>query len=174
MQPQLLEKLTQITEEEQNTLLLLASLLKPELTSWVNHQQAEQESESNLPSKLEQFWSFLQRLKHGQTKKLLVPVADGLHFVEIKQIIHVAGNANYSTLHLENGEQLIASKNLKHFEELLPSLLFARVHQSHLVNIQFIKKINTTDGNYLELTNGSTIPLARRRKEALLSLLQSA
>lgn len=114
----------------------------------------------------------LQRyLQFGQQEKMIVPTMDGYHFIKIPSIVHIEGSGNYSTFYLDNGESLMASKHLKFYEEILPVDMFFRVHQSHLVNIRYIKKISTAEGLQVELEEGSLLPLARRRKDDLMNLL---
>jgi two-component system LytT family response regulator len=113
-----------------------------------------------------------QALSSGQSEKVIVPTMEGLNFIKIESIVHVEGSANYSTFHLNNGDKIMASKNLKYYDDLLPSELFYRVHQSHLVNIRFIKKIIILEGYAVELEEGVSVPLARKRKEELLNLLK--
>lgn len=71
---------------------------------------------------------------------------------------------------MANGEALMASKGLKHFETLLPDTFFYRCHQSHLVNLNFIKKICSKEGGSIEFTkkNKTQVPIAKKRKVELM------
>ncbi len=113
-----------------------------------------------------------QSLQSEQQEKIIISTMEGLNIIKLTTIIHVVGNANYSTFHLDNGEKIMASKNLKHYEDILPSEFFFRTHQSHLVNVRYIKKIKTQEGHMVELDEGSNIPLAKRRKDDLLIRLK--
>jgi len=72
---------------------------------------------------------------------------------------------------LLNDSPVTASKGLKHFESLLPNTSFYRTHQSHLVNINHIKKISTEDENVIIFKNQMEAPTAKSRKEGLMELL---
>ncbi|MBK6931526.1 MAG: LytTR family transcriptional regulator [Saprospirales bacterium] len=61
---------------------------------------------------------------------------------------------------------------MKDFEELLPEAVFFRLHQSHIVNLTFVKKILREDGGYALLEDGAKVPVARRRKDALMDVLR--
>ena len=133
----------------------------------------EKAGKSSRTGKLErQLGELLHTLKSGKQEKVVVPTMEGLHYLSVDNIVHVAGSANYSTFHLDSGEKVMASKNLKYYEELLPEDVFFRAHQSHLVNIRYIKQIRTVEGNTIEVEDGSSIPLAKARKGALVDLLQ--
>ena len=120
----------------------------------------------------EQLKALKQSLHSGQPDKVIIPTMEGLHFIQMDTIVHAEGSGNYSTFHLGNGDKIVASKNLKYYEDLLPAESFFRAHQSHLVNIRYIKKIRTLEGYVVELQEGSHIPLAKKRKEDLLALLK--
>ncbi len=147
-------------------------LLKPiepmELVAAVEKTRALGYSESFQ----QQLAQLSESLQSKQTEKIVLSTAEGLNFICVEQIIHVEGDANYSTFYLHSGEKIMTSKNLKFYDDLLSNDTFFRAHQSHLVNMNAIKKIKTVDGATIELTNGAQIPLAKRRKEALLELLR--
>ena len=133
----------------------------------------EKAGQSSRTGKLErQLGESLQTLKAGRQEKIVVPTMEGLHYISVDNIVRVAGSANYSTFHLDNGEKVMASKNLKYYEELLPKDTFFRAHQSHLVNLRYIKQIKTLEGNTVELEDGAGIPLAKARKGALMERLK--
>jgi two-component system LytT family response regulator len=114
----------------------------------------------------------LQSLSGRSPEKLTIASAEGYHLAEIDQIVRIQGEGNYSTFYLQNGERIVASKNLKSYEELLPADRFIKVHQSHLVNLECISKLLFEDGGHLLMTDGSRTPLARRRREAVMAALK--
>ena len=71
------------------------------------------------------------------------------------------------------GEQhpLLVSFPLKKYEDLLPPQLFFRLHQSYLVNLSYIKKFIKADGGGVLMKTGEIIPIARRKKIALMQRL---
>ena len=98
------------------------------------------------------------------------------HFVRHKDIDHLEAEGSYTTIHLGSGKRITMSKNLKRVEEMLDNEMFFRTHNSHLVQLDRI-----VAGNYREscvtLDNGSEVPMAVRKREALkrkLSLLMPA
>jgi len=119
----------------------------------------------------------IQQLLHDNNNqsfdKIALSTATGLHFLKIKDIVFLKAAANYTIFITANNEKIMVSKTLKEFEELLPDTLFFRIHQSYILNIQFIKKFLKEDGGYALLDNGKKLPIARRKKEAFLNLLAS-
>jgi two-component system LytT family response regulator len=66
---------------------------------------------------------------------------------------------------------MMVTRTLKDFEEMLEEKGFLRVHQSHLVNIAFIKEFIKRDGGYLLLSDGSTVPVSMRKRNQVMELL---
>ena len=50
---------------------------------------------------------------------------------------------------------------------------FMRVHQSHLIHIDFIKEHVRTEGGYLGMTNGDLVPVSVRKKAAVMAMLDN-
>lgn len=90
-----------------------------------------------------------------------------IRFIKIDQIIHCQSDKNYTELHLTTGERIVSSRSLKAYTEILELYHFFRVHQSHLVNLKQIKRIDKQEG-YAELLNGTIVAISRRKREPLL------
>ncbi len=55
---------------------------------------------------------------------------------------------------------------------MLEEYSFARVHNSHVVNLNEVEKYIKGDGGYLLMSDGSTVDVSRSRKDMLLNKLQ--
>lgn len=106
-------------------------------------------------------------------KKIVVPTSEGMHVIRLSEIIRLESSSNYTTFYLNGSKNLLASKTLKEFDMMLEPYSFLRIHKSHLVNLNFLKKYVQTDGGYLILEDGSRIPVANRKKEQLMHLLKN-
>lgn len=121
-------------------------------------------------SKFDKLETLLQRsLSSG---KVSLPCADGINLFNAKDIIRLEADRTYCMIHLSNGSKKILSKSLKEIAELLPKY-FYRIHTSHLINLEKLKRYVKEDGGYAEMEDGSNIPIARRRKMEFVNLLQS-
>jgi len=114
-----------------------------------------------------------QNIQHPkkQLNKLAVPTLDGLLFYDINDIIHLEANSNYTHIFFNNQPKILASKTLKEFEDMLPTGIFFRIHHSHLVNLNFIKRYIKGDGGQIELQNGTYVDVSRRKKEEFLKAI---
>jgi two-component system, LytTR family, response regulator len=107
----------------------------------------------------------------SQEDHIALPANDGLEFIQIKQIVRIESSSNYSKVVLQNGQQLLVTRQLKDFEELLQDYRFYRVHHSHLINLNYISKYVRGDGGQITMRNGDVIDVSRRKKEVFLKLI---
>ena len=107
----------------------------------------------------------------SQENKIAVPTNEGLEFVVIKNIIRIESSSNYSRLFLVNGQSLFVTRLLKDFEELLLPYRFFRIHNSHMINLNYIRKYIRGEGGQVVMDNGDVVDVSRRKKEEFLSLL---
>ena len=105
------------------------------------------------------------------TGRLLLPTRTGLIILDQDEVIRLEGEGNYCHFFCQNQQQYFLSRNLSYYEKLLESPLFYRVHQSHLVNLQFVRQFTTEDGYFAQMKNGDLVPVAQRRKDGFLAAL---
>ncbi len=95
---------------------------------------------------------------------IIIPSENGNWCVSPEKIIRVQSMDNYSKIFFDDARPLVVSKVLLWFELRLPNQLFTRVHRSHLVNRNYVAAINGSVIKYVQLTNGETISISRRKK----------
>ena len=72
---------------------------------------------------------------------------------------------------MKDKKKLVVAKTLKEFEEMLEEYNFFRVHNSHLVNLAYVKSYNKGKGGSVTMVDNSDIEVSTRRKEDLLKKL---
>ena len=103
---------------------------------------------------------------------LLLPTLQGISIVQPIEINYAQADEKYTQLVLLSGEKVFVSHSLKELELLLPEGEFLRPHQSYIVRIDAIRKIQKNFGGLsLLLKNKIEIPVSRRNKEALLRIM---
>jgi len=119
--------------------------------------------------------NLLENLKNKDEgiNKLALSTLEGLTFVQLSDIIRCESSDNYTMFFLVNGERIMVSKTIKHFEELLSSHNFLRTHQSHLINLAHIKKYVKGDGGYVIMSDDSSVLISRRKKDDFLEKLSN-
>jgi len=88
--------------------------------------------------------------------------------VEVKDILWLSPDGNYTTIHEKNGKKYLVRIPLKDFYAQLPADLFFRTHRSYVVNLSHVKAIN----NQNVLIGENEIPLGRNFREELLSRIR--
>lgn len=146
---------------------------KKELLDFLKSNASSVISKTPLNTGLKNLETSLNAAAFENYKKLvLVNSSNNLHLVKQNEIMHCQSYHSYTQLHLHNGKTITATKTLKQFAESIDKNTFIRVHQSHLVNINYIEKYVKGEGGHLVLTDGTKLPVATRKKEYLLRELE--
>jgi two-component system LytT family response regulator len=115
----------------------------------------------------------LQKAQHLKLaiNKLAIPTMEGMIFLDINHIVRCESDNVYTIVYLEK-DKIVSSKNLGHYENMLAERGFFRVHTSHLINLNHIKKYIKGDGAYVVMSDDTNITIARRRKEEFMQLFE--
>jgi len=105
-------------------------------------------------------------------KRIVLNSADKVHMVYITDIIRCESQGSYTVFHLKNKEQIVVTKNLKEYENMLEEYSFIRVHHSHLINFSYLKEFVKKDGGYAVMTDNSQVPVSFRKKNDLLDMIE--
>ncbi|MCS3796133.1 LytR/AlgR family response regulator transcription factor [Niastella sp. OAS944] len=104
-------------------------------------------------------------------QKMAVPTMNGLSFVVMKDIMHLEASGSCTKIYLSNGEQLITTRIIKEYEDLLPANIFYRVHNAHIINLNRIQNYQKGRGGTVHMEDGTAIEVAFRRREDFLKRL---
>jgi len=110
----------------------------------------------------------LQNIEDEKNAKIVIKTTNKIHFINLTDILFCQAEGSYAKIITKN-ETILASKNLKHFEDLLLDNNFIRTHQSYLVNKS---EINAIENNFVILKNNTRIPISVRKKSEIISLLK--
>ena len=150
-------------------------LLKPidtdELRN-VIHKCLEKKKHANYREQFEILFNQTSN-NHFHTQRIALPALDGLLFIKIGDIVRCEANGSYTKIFLQNKEAILVSRNLKEYEEILSGKEFFRIHESHLINLSYLKKYVKGDGGQVILNDGSVLDVARRRKEEFLKVISN-
>ncbi len=117
---------------------------------------------NNSPNKIKNALRNLQTTNFSE-KILSLQTQEGELNIKLKNIIRVEGERNYSFIYLTNQKKKLTSKTLGDLEELLNDKGFYRCHKSHLINFSHIQSYPNSIS--VVLSEGTSIPIARRKKE---------
>ncbi len=105
-------------------------------------------------------------------RKISLASVNGLLLVSTGDIIRIEAHNNYSHFYFTNRPKIIVSKTLKEFEDQLSACNFFRVHQSHLINLQYVEAVQSNNGDYVLLQQGHKVEISRRKKPEFLQKLK--
>ncbi|MDY0388049.1 MAG: LytTR family DNA-binding domain-containing protein [Methanolobus sp.] len=126
------------------------------------------------PETNEQFNNLLDHYSGTQkNRKIVLRTTDSMFIVKISDISYCKSDNSYTTFVLYNKRDILVSKGMCEYVGILEEYGFARPHQSYMVNINQIHKIDKTDGGFVVMENGREIPISSRRKQQFLSLLET-
>ena len=107
----------------------------------------------------------------AQHDRIALPTWEGVYVEELSNIVRFESDDNYTVIVLNSQERILLAKPLKEFERGLDRTRFIRVHNSHIINIAYIKQYKRDDGGRLVLRDGSSVPVSRRRASHLIKWL---
>lgn len=108
------------------------------------------------------------RIENKQLQKIILPLIDGFEVVQVKDIVRCQANDNFTQFFFADGSKVLICRTLKYYEEILSELDFIRVHKSHLINLQYIKRYKKGKGGQVIMSDGSEIEVSASRKPELL------
>jgi len=108
--------------------------------------------------------NFFKRDEH--LNKLVIPTISGFEVVNIQDLVRCEGERNYTSFMLTDGSKFLTSKTLKKYDEMLTPHGFFRIHKSHLINLQHVKRFVKTDGGSVEMSDGSSLLISREKKDS--------
>ncbi|MGY6521563.1 MAG: LytR/AlgR family response regulator transcription factor [Mongoliitalea sp.] len=111
-----------------------------------------------------------ENLKTHKPQKIALQTGEGLIFLKLDEILFLKADGSYTHFHLSNKEKIIVSKRLQEYEKLLELGSFMRIHRSHIINLDHIKKITKEDGGGVVMSNGELLSISQEKKSELLNL----
>jgi two-component system, LytTR family, response regulator len=103
-----------------------------------------------------------------QIKRIALPTLEGFEFVEVEKIIRCESDSNYTKFFIQNHPMMLVSRTLKETEEILSDFPFIRVHNSHIINKNHVKKYVKADGGFILMIDNAEIPISRTRKDDVI------
>ncbi|MBN2814718.1 MAG: response regulator transcription factor [Bacteroidales bacterium] len=150
-------------------------LVKPidpnELINAVNKAREQIEHETNnlkLKALLSNVRDFSDKLR-----KIVLKTFDSIYVVDLQDIIRCESDNSYTLFYLKDNRKIMVSSVLKDYDELLADSGFIRVHKSHLVNLNYIDKFIKSDGGYLIMKDGASVPVSQRKRDMIMDFFNN-
>ena len=113
----------------------------------------------------------LEHFNNNRHERIAIPTSDGLHFIQVTDILYLEANTNYTHIFVGN-QKFVVCRTLKDFEELLPADIFIRIHHSYMVNKNKVSNYIRGEGGQVVLQNGVTLDVSKRKKLEFLQAIK--
>ena len=124
---------------------------------------------SNINLKLD---ALQQGMQSASFKKIALPIADGIRFVSLDDLIILEADGMYTKITMKDETTTIISKPLKHFADLLESYpTFYKPHRSYLIHLKYIRQYVKSDGGYVIMDTGHSVSIAKDKREEFLKIM---
>lgn len=110
--------------------------------------------------------------KPDVANKLTLTYEGGKSILDFDEILYLKGFDNITTIYLTKKRKLTVAKTLKHFEDIQENGFF-RIHKSFIVNLKFVSKTFSKEAYFLELNEGTQLPISRRNYKTLNDVLKN-
>jgi two-component system LytT family response regulator len=148
-------------------------ILKP-----INHEELVEVINRVETLDLKNFSSHLQVLEENlktdikHSRKIILKTLDNIYLLQLGDIIVCESNRSYTAFKTVQQENILVSKPLKEYEMILEDHGFFRVHRSYMINLSHIRRFEKKEGGYIILTDDIKIPVASRKRDEILSILE--
>ncbi len=116
---------------------------------------------------------FLTYFKEINEIKVSVPAKSGIELVSSNDIVYIEADSNQAIVVLKDKNKIHVTRSLKDYEKQLcdGNKNFIRIHNSFIVNVNFVTRYVPEDGGYAVIQNGKSIPISKNKKDEFLSLI---
>ncbi|MGB3005695.1 MAG: LytTR family DNA-binding domain-containing protein [Chitinophagaceae bacterium] len=109
--------------------------------------------------------------KKNSYSRIAIPTSEGLQFIKVEDIIYLEASSNYTQIFTTEKKKYIVSRTLKDFEDMLSTETFLRIHNSYIINKNFVEKYIRGEGGQVVLSNGITLDVSKRKKSEFLKAI---
>lgn len=121
----------------------------------------------------EQMDVFRRQFSPSESKKIVLNTSETMYIVNIDDIMYCMADGAYTRFYLMDGKQILVSKTLVHFENIIERYHFMRTHQSYLVNMNHVTQFDKRNGGFLLLPDNVEVPVSSRKKEEILAYFKT-
>jgi two-component system LytT family response regulator len=129
--------------------------------------KAEQKiGQKNINIQLKQL---IENFNKPNISKIALSTDSEIRFISVNEIMYCSAMGIRTSVHTSSNQVFLTFRPIGEYEELLPGELFFRIHNSFLINMNFVVKYIKGRGGILEMQDGTKIEVASRRKDEFLA-----
>ena len=105
--------------------------------------------------------------------KISLATFEEIFLVNIVDIVRCESEGSYTYFHFVNRDPVMVSKSIGAFDKQLVLNGFMRIHRSHLINMEQVASIEKQDGMFVNMNDGSSIPVSSRKRKVLMEFIDN-
>jgi two-component system LytT family response regulator len=152
---------------------LMKPIIKEDLQEAVDKALLRLTKKKEQPvNKRDSLMEFLhQHLHPGE--RLALPSPEGLRMLLVKDILYCMADGENTRIYLQStAGASVVNRTLKEVESSLKNKGFFRVHHSYVVNLFYMDRYIKGDGGDIIMSDGSSIPVSRNRKQEFMDRIE--
>jgi two-component system LytT family response regulator len=106
--------------------------------------------------------------KASNLQKLALPTITGFELVALDDLVRLEAASNYTHFYLHNGKKMTVSKTLKEYDDLLEPEGFVRIHQSHMINMRYLKSYQKGKNPVAIMQDDIELDIGATRRDAFM------
>lgn len=107
-------------------------------------------------------------------RKIAIHENDFVKLVDSEKVVSIEGDGSYCSIITCDNERFTLAKYIKDFEDYLGETHnFIRIHKGCLLNLKHITKYSKGEPCIIEMSNGQSFEVSRRKKQEVLEKLKS-
>lgn len=111
-------------------------------------------------------------LGENKIKKIPINTTNSVIYIELDSVLYMKAEGSYTNIFLLDGTTILASKGLKHFEDLVTGEKnFMRTHKSFIVNVNYVNEFLKSGGYFLKI-NEHEISISNDKVQAFQELMK--
>lgn len=111
--------------------------------------------------------------KFSTSQTLLIPNKGSYTPIKYDEILYFESDGAYTHIITLN-DRIVSSKNLGHFEKLLPKAQFKRSHHGYIVHLKHMQRLTKGRTGLITMSNGAEIPVAQRRMQEFMEFFHDS
>jgi two-component system LytT family response regulator len=97
-------------------------------------------------------------------KYIAVKTIKNIQVLKETDVLFLESSGRYTIIHLKNKKNVVACKNLGFYEKIFDNKNFIRVHNSFIVNLEYVSEIiKDLGGYYCMLEAKNIVPISKRK-----------
>jgi two-component system LytT family response regulator len=148
-------------------------LLKPVSNSDMAKVIIKIKSRNSTKANVRAIYEQLKNFHHVQNLKIAIPNKSGIENVYPNDIVYIEADGASSKIHLQNDQTIIVPRLLKEYEQMLcvKDFPFIRIHNSFVVNVNYVSRYVKEDGGYVVMKNRKKISVSKPKKQEFFRMI---